>query len=158
MRKHFVSLLSIFMLTLLLSFQNCAQYNGTETGNLNLPVAGSNLDANSLLDTMCSKLSECNASVDFANCKTQMLNVTTVSPKIGLPANFGNFQSIINETASGAIKVNQTAADSCLIEISNLTCSNASVTAAYSSAAPANFTNTSNLIPADPSGNCANFF
>jgi hypothetical protein len=113
---------------------------GTETGNPtnnktnNNPISVSE----GLLDTICSKLAQCQGLGHDA-CLSGVKASSSIDTEIGLASGFGTFQSIIDAEKAGTITGDRTAAGQCDTAISNLSCSSTEVTGAYDPSSPSDF-------------------
>ena len=135
-------------LLLLLLASGCG---GTEAGNpaLTSPATPNStriIAANEILREMCDKLTSCFPSLTDSSCRAGILASSGIDTKLGLPAGFGTYQSIVQADTMGTLRVNIQPMMQCQVDVHNLSCASASVTSAYSAAAPSDFTHVSSLL------------
>jgi hypothetical protein len=148
-------LLSTFLISALLLLSACAPGGGggTETGNPGSKVPGplvSDYTGNGgtdVLNTICTKLTACNAGLTATQCSNGLLPQTNIAARLGLASGFGTLQQVIDATNAETIVTNSTRLSTCRSDIEALSCGDPTVVAAWSSGSPSDFTAVFNLIP-----------
>ncbi|MCM2279477.1 MAG: hypothetical protein NDJ89_15485 [Oligoflexia bacterium] len=130
---------------------------GTEIGNpSNADPAAANFSgtrAEALLNALCSKLNECFPALSFNDCRAGILASTTIDTELGLPANYGAYQTVVNAESASALTASASAANACVAAVAALACADPLVTSAYNGSTPTDFSNIANLLPGG-NGSC----
>lgn len=164
MKKYFLILLSI--LVFFTPIYGCGE--GTETGNptahhgdddddnddnndgeTESPAGDASLTgAEQILDALCDKLTECNASLLEIDCETGILGTGGLENDLGLTeGSYDTYEGIIYAEENEEISADSTALTSCLLDIDGLSCDDAGVQSAYDEADADNFDNVENMVP-----------
>lgn len=158
MKKLSFTLLIVFFLALPF-FVACGN-GGTDTGNPTTtdgdsPSVENITEAEAILDSLCTKLTECFTELSLTECETGILAEHGLENEFGLTQEGDSitFQEIVDAEEAGEITANTSEAQTCETDISNLACSDATVSIAYDPEEPGTFgDNIENMIPSSCEG------
>jgi hypothetical protein len=153
----------IALLLLLVVTGGCFGLGGTETGNPVIPPVipsdfPTGTQAGSILDTICTKLTQCNAALPFNACEKGILPISTIDTEIGLDAGvYTDYRAIIEAENRDEITPDVGNAAACRTEIASLLCTDAEVQNAFDPDQPSEFDSVDNMFSAN-TPSCATIF
>jgi hypothetical protein len=111
---------------ILLASSSCSKRHegASGAGNPRIPVAPL------LMTRVCETITRCH-SVSAETCATGMQNTSGFSAVLGLSSNYDTYSAILQAEQSGVLVGNNAIASSCSNQMSSLSCTDASVQAAY---------------------------
>jgi hypothetical protein len=139
----------LFLFTFSVGCGGTGTGNPTGTGATNGSASGTAAEA--VLSASCGKLASCFNGLTISDCSAGIKVQTNLSAALGLAANFGTYQAIIDAEKAGTIHANGTAKAACVSDIGALACSNGAVQSSYSASAPGDFSQVFQLIPSSTS-------
>ena len=131
---------------------------GTGTGNPGMgSTAGSqNLASFRILNGVCAKLNQCVPGTTVENCRFRVSSVTNLEAPLGITTGtYANYLAILLAENADTLRADPAATGSCLVEISNLACSNPDVQTAVG--ADGNFNGVARMLE-NGASSCAGVF
>jgi hypothetical protein len=142
-------ILLVLAIIIPLSFNSCGQLS---PGTVDETILGNPLNEElktvQIAQSVCSKLKECNSTIDLISCTLGVLKTGGASDRFGLsPQSHESLFQIMSSEMKGTVAVDPTAVNACVLETARLSCSDAEVMNAYVPTAANPYLNFPEMIP-----------